>query len=338
LSVLVVQALGGTNAPNIGGIDLGSLGVDVFFVISGHLILKSWSFDARWIAFLVKRCLRIFPGLLVALLFTALVIGPLATTQAPSDYFTDPQTAQFAGGGMLLYPKLGALPGVFQHNPFDHEVNGSLWTLYYEFTLYAMVPYVGRLLTWRSGKPFTLAMAVLLLELGIFTGAWHSSLSLFFDTAPLAYFATFFSAGMALFAYRDRVPLRGDVGLLLCIVWALSGLTPATDIVTAVILPYLVIHLALGRRPFLPALTARGDISYGVYIYAFPIEQLAAHYLVPHANPLGVMLIAAPVTVLLASLSWRLVERRFLALKRLVNVSSRLTPVADEITPNPAAA
>ena len=81
---------------------------------------------------------------------------------------------------------------------------------------------------------------------------------------------------MALFAYRDRVPLRGDIGLLLCIVWALSGLTPATDIVTAVILPYMVIYLALGRRPFLPALTARGDISYGVYIYAFPIEQLAA--------------------------------------------------------------
>jgi peptidoglycan/LPS O-acetylase OafA/YrhL len=112
-------------------------------------------------------------------------------------------------------------------------------------------------------------------------------------------------------------------------------LTPATDIVTAVILPYLVIYLALGRRPFLPALTARGDISYGVYIYAFPIEQLAAHYVVPHANPLGVMLIAAPVTVLLASLSWRLVERRFLDFKRLLNASSRLTPVADKFEAQP---
>jgi peptidoglycan/LPS O-acetylase OafA/YrhL len=333
--VLISHAfpLAGAGEPTIGGATLGTLGVYVFFVISGYLILKSWTFDPRVTAFLVKRCLRIFPGLLGAVLFAALVIGPLATSRTLSGYFTDPHTAQFVGGALVLYAPQGTLPGVFSRNPFGGVINGSLWSLTYEFTLYLMIPYFGRLVKWRSGKPLALGLFVSLLVLKAFSGpAPLFPLSLtFFETADLARLATFFAGGMVLFAYRDQVPLRGDLCLLLGLVWAASWMTPASGIATAVILPYLVMYLALGRRPTLPALTARGDISYGVYIYAFPIEQLAVQFLGARVNPLLVLLIALPATVVLASLSWRLIERRCLDLKRRLNAPSQPTSVPDEI-------
>jgi peptidoglycan/LPS O-acetylase OafA/YrhL len=143
---------------------------------------------------------------------------------------------------------------------------------------------------------------------------------------------------MVLFAYRDSAPLRGDLCFLLGLVWAVSWLTPASGIATAVVLPYLVMYLALRRPPALSALTARADISYGVYIYAFPIEQVAVHALGARTNPLLVLLIALPTTVLLAALSWRLIERRCLDLKRRLNTPSQPSRVADEIASRPAVA
>jgi peptidoglycan/LPS O-acetylase OafA/YrhL len=340
IGVLVSHAfsLAGAGEPMIAGVTVGTLGVYVFFVISGYLILKSWTFDPRVSAFLVKRCLRIFPGLLGAVLFTALVVGPLSTSHTLSSYFTDPQTAQFVGGALVLFAPQGTLPGVFAHNPFGGVINGSLWSLTYEFALYLMVAYFGRLLRWHAGKAFALGLFVSLLVLRAFTGpSPEFPLSFtFFETADLARLAIFFAGGMVLFAYRDSVPLRGDLCLLLSLVWAVSWLTPASGIATAVVLPYLVMYLALRRPPALSALTARGDISYGVYIYAFPIEQLAVDALGARANPLLVLLIALPTTVLLAALSWRLIERRCLDLKRRLNTPSQPSLVADEIASRPA--
>jgi peptidoglycan/LPS O-acetylase OafA/YrhL len=163
IGVLVSHAfsLAGAGEPMIAGVTVGTLGVYVFFVISGYLILKSWTFDPRVSAFLVKRCLRIFPGLLGAVLFTALVVGPLSTSHTLSSYFTDPQTAQFIGGALVLFAPQGTLPGVFAHNPFGGVINGSLWSLTYEFALYLMVVYFGRLLRWHAGKAFALGLFVL---------------------------------------------------------------------------------------------------------------------------------------------------------------------------------
>jgi peptidoglycan/LPS O-acetylase OafA/YrhL len=73
---------------------------------------------------------------------------------------------------------------------------------------------------------------------------------------------------------------------------------------------YLVIYLALNRR--LPVLRAArfGDLSYGLYIYGWPVEQCVVYFSGATAPWWVVFLTAAPVTAAVAFLSWHLVEKR----------------------------
>ena len=114
-----------------------SLGVNFFFFISGMLITRSWLITPSPPAFWVKRCLRIFPGLVVAVLFCVLIVGPMATDLPMASYFSHRDTYRFLWN--CLWPdRFFFLPGVFEHHP-NAAVNGSLWTLPYELCCYLIV-------------------------------------------------------------------------------------------------------------------------------------------------------------------------------------------------------
>jgi len=119
----------------VAGLTMGKLAVAVFFAISGYLVCQSWQTDPHVGRFAARRALRIFPGLLVMLLLTVLVLGPALTEVRLSEYFGAGATRK-----SLLYGALGLgsfpLPGLFEHNPMPGGVNGSLWTIKYELLMY----------------------------------------------------------------------------------------------------------------------------------------------------------------------------------------------------------
>jgi peptidoglycan/LPS O-acetylase OafA/YrhL len=275
------------------GLDPGALGVGIFFVISGALVTGSLERSAKITEFLAKRALRIFPGLLVALLLTAFVLGPLVTTR--SGYLGEPATWLYVLRNLTLYAVTYQLPGVFLAAPVAAIVNGSLWTLRLEFTAYLGLAALGAA-RWAKPRTLTvLALSAACVAIGLPLGDPGPRS----DLVRIAYLAALngflFLAGAALGVGRLRPALwitLAALGFLATPAWFLA-------------LPLAVLRLGELKLPKPPA-----DLSYGLYIYSFPLQQWLA---TQHQLTLATSLAA---TLPFAALSWFLVEKPALRLKK----------------------
>jgi len=263
--------------------DLGALGVSIFFVISGYLVSASYERDPK--SYLLKRILRIEPGLIASLVVT---VGLLAfvTTAPAAEYW--PAAALYVLRNALLYPATYELPGVFQDAPMAGIVNGVLWTLRLEFSFYLVLLLIRARLAWVLA--LTGACAAVFVAMTLTDPYWadDKSTRIAFLTARNG---LLFFAGAGLQLSRRKVPL-----------WLGAASAVAFPLLGPLSLPTAV--LGLSRPGKLPA-----DLSYGVYIYAFPIQQwLAVH---------GQLNVATAVLAVLpfAAASWFLVERPALRLK-----------------------
>jgi peptidoglycan/LPS O-acetylase OafA/YrhL len=278
---------------SIGQVNLGALGVGAFFVISGYLVTDSRVRTGSLQAFLAKRVLRIEPGLIASLVVTAFVIGAFATTLPLGEYLRRKEVYLYVAKNTLLYPTAYGLPGVFEYNPLPKVVNGSLWTLRVEFTLYLGLGLLGAV---RLLGPVAMAAAAALCACAAFVlqaapGVVPSGLV--HPGQIGSQYAFLFFAG-ALLRLIDR-PLPawtlGSALLLFTPAWILG-------------LPVAVVWLGNRRSIRLPA-----DLSYGLYIYAFPVQQLlAAHGLLSFWASLA-------ATLPFAAASWFFVEAPALSLK-----------------------
>jgi peptidoglycan/LPS O-acetylase OafA/YrhL len=285
---------------------LGLCGVFVFFAISGFLVTQSYEATSSPLRYLAKRALRIFPGLVVALVLAAFVLAPLVTMLAPGAYFRRPEPYLYVFWNTLLDLRVHELPKVmFVDNPVGLEVNGSLWTLRYEFEMYLMVLALG--LAGLIRVPVLLTLLALGLAcigvpaLGVL-GGWGWMLA-------------FFVVGMLLYRLRDTVIFDGRVALAALALLAVS--IPLRQFILMFPLSgcYLALWLALNRR--LPVVRAArwGDLSYGLYIYGWPSEQAVIWGLGGHAAWWAVFGLGLPLAAVLAFLSWHLVECPALRLK-----------------------
>lgn len=315
----------GATEPAIGRWPLGTLGVEIFFAISGFLIMMSWSRRPGLRGFAVRRGLRIVPALVVAVVTCAFVLGPLVTRLSPSSYFRDAATPAYVSDNLAAVGTGGAahrvdleLPGVFETSP-DTAVNRPLWTLPIEVQAYATVAALGvvGLLTGFVG----LAAAAFFL-LSVAPGA----VGLPLVGAPLEFLrgadglaahllAVFFVSAL-FYRHRDRVPLRLDLALVAAVAAVAALGTPFERPVLVVAIPYLVLIAAYRSWGGLRALTRPGDVSYGIYLLAFPAQQTIFHLWGGGGpTPLELALSAFAISYLLALASWHGVEKRALHLK-----------------------
>jgi peptidoglycan/LPS O-acetylase OafA/YrhL len=314
----------------------GNLAVAMFFIISGYLITKSWVRNPSALRYLWSRLLRIVPGLAGVVLLTIFILGPLVTALPLKQYFLDPGTWLYLKN-IGIYGINFYLPGVFLHNPYPAAVNGSLWTLPMEFTMYLTVLALG-LLGLINKRRFVLFIT--LASVAIYAYAKYPSLGAY---APLyswltalgfiqcfsmlaAYFPIFFLMGMTFFLYRDSIRLDWKPFLLFSALWLLSLWSQYTDIASFFCLPYMVLFLAFHPTRHLKNAGRYGDFSYGLYIYAFPVQQSLA-YAFPGIAPAAMLLMTVPATLLLAIASWKLIESRALALKGVDLKAFRKIPV-----------
>ncbi len=314
----------------------GSLGVLIFFSISGFLVARSWSFDPRPLSFAFKRALRLLPALIVSLLLTALLLGPLVSTLPLHLYLEDPGTKAFVINNATMQTTYG-LPGVFAANVYPAVVNGSLWTLPLEVKAYCLVAVLGLLGLYgrrRLLMPLVGLVVALLLVASIRNalplGNRFTAMLVYVQAGPEALanakagaydawaqpFAAF-AIGATMFSLARWISLRWSIAALLTGIWivAVAKGGHVQTITTAWIAPYVVLIVAY-RTAHLFRLPDRvGDYSYGLYIYAFPVQQTISHLLSPSSGWV-MLLLSAPITLLFAIASWHLVEAPALTLKQ----------------------
>ncbi len=291
------------------GFSLGEHAVNAFFAISGFLVTMSY-LRRGWRDYAVSRALRIVPGLVIAALAVSLLLGAALTRLSLGAYLADPALWRYVTGLLTTFKTNAALPGVFPDNPFRYPM-GTVWTLKYEVLCYLGVlisGLAGTLSSRRLGAAFTAALFVGLigLDLALPNAGKGPETAL---RLPLL-----FVAGGTLYLWRDTVRLAFWPLLVLAAATAASHGTPAYKALLFLAEAYGVIWLAFSPALSRPRFDLRHDLSYGVYLYGWPIQQ-ALVQLVPAASAWALMGPALVLTLAVAGLSWFAVERPALALK-----------------------
>lgn len=281
----------------------GAFAVDVFFVISGFLVAASLQRN-HWRDFLRARALRIYPALVVCIVLTVFVLGPLAST-AP-DYVSNPATWRYLWSNATLWRAEFFLPGVFDTLPRT-AVNGSLWTLPIEGRLYLAL-FVAGLLGMLAPKRYVPAWALAIAGAAGF--AWMSR-PLPEHLEYLLWVTTFFITGTLLWVLRTKVRLSWWLWLPLLASAALARGSAWFVPAYVATIAYGVFCLAF-RAP-LPRIH-RTDLSYGLYLYGWPMQQLAL--LAGAASVAANTVVATVLALACAAASWFLVERPALRWKR----------------------
>lgn len=298
------------------GLSLGAIAVHVFFLASGFLVSASILNRRSVVEFAWARALRIIPGLAVMLVLVVLVLGPLFTTLPLSLYFRDGQTWEYLVRNALPLARMTyELPEVFQDNPYKAAVNGSLWTLPYEVRMYVVLALLWVAAAWVR-KARASAFVAFVVSAALVSGChWMAALLGVVDVSEWSALGFMFFVGATFYVFRQHVRLTWPAFALILVCWALTVRQPTVFLpVYAVTVGYMLFFLAYVPGGLVRGYNRFGDISYGVYIYAFPVQQ-AIIACIPAASATLVIVAATLVTVPLAWLSWHLVEKRALNLK-----------------------
>jgi len=304
----------------------GGGSVDFFFVISGFLVTASWMRAPRFRPYLTKRILRIYPGFLLAMLFCAFVAGPFGTDSV-SLYWHHFKIVK-ALVYLFLLPADVVGPDMtlmFPHQPFPEVIDGSCWTLRCEFTMYLLAALLGAagLYRLRQGR----SVLVLFGLLFCFYAASRISGHPFLPKTPIPWvgdpnewvrLSTFFLSGMTYYCYRSRIPVSSRFfAVSLTVLAAASFRPPWFDVFLPVFGSYALFYIAFQPGVKLHNFARHGDFSYGMYLYAFPTQQLLIRYFAPELNPYLLSVAAFPLSLLCAIISWHSVEKPCLLLKTL---------------------
>jgi len=290
----------------------GGMAVNLFFLISGMLITASWLRSKSMQSYLFKRIVRIYPGFMVASAVSVL-IGLAFCPAFRHTISTRGELYVFLHDLVFLGDASTVQLSAFAANPFPGAINGSLWTISIEFGCYLLVAVLGMFCLFKRRR----------LILFFALGAWlFYSAKLFFGREA-AYsefrFLTYFFAGMLCWLYRDKIvrTLTVPVGIACVAVLLLSArFPPFWSVIFPVVGSYVILSIGTGRRWRFTQWTEKTDLSYGVYLYAFPVQQAIASF--PSLRYWAFnLLIALPVTTGLAWLSWHFIEKPFLRMKNL---------------------
>lgn len=303
------------------GYSLAALSVDIFFVISGFLVTTSLIHRNNLLVYIFNRALRIYPALIVAVFICVFVFGAVFTSLSLLDYFNESRTWAFLWGkssilGLFFTGGGSDLPGVFLNNPIPGKVNGSLWTLPWELLMYVVLFAFGLISCMLKLKSdrflkfvilFMAASCLSLLLVDYFINVVESQFVKHFLR-----FGAFFFFGASMQMFKNQIMVSNRlcfIGFLaICISFSNEK---AFFVIYHILLVYLVLGLAYLPIEKYLKFNYLGDYSYGIYIYAFPIQQSFA-VLFPNTGPLEMIAVCLPLTLMAAIFSWHWIEKPML--------------------------
>jgi peptidoglycan/LPS O-acetylase OafA/YrhL len=304
------------------GLSLGSLSVSIFFVISGYFITASYTNQKKNWLYIKNRILRIFPAFVVLILLSVFLLGPTTTSLPLQEYFSNPHTWRYFRSLFWVFPMQYELPGVFLDLP-HHIVNGSLWTLHPEFWLYCELALCG---IFGLLRPRAAILIILILWCCRFYGLLadndivsHISLLSRWSWGQVElslHWSILFATGGLFYLTKEHIPSSKTLIISCTLVFIGTTLVHSeiSTLLCDLVLPYIVIYLGFVKLPW-PYIFKSEDFSYGIYLYAYPIQQLTIHVW-RQVNFSAFMAISLILTFICAIFSWYCIEKPALAFKK----------------------
>jgi peptidoglycan/LPS O-acetylase OafA/YrhL len=303
----VIDLMNGWLRPVIGMI------LPIFFALSGFLVAGSLERSAGLTTFAGLRVLRIFPALVVEVGLSALILGPLLTQYSLTSYFGS--SAFHAYFLNMLGDIRYELPGLFLENPVPSTVNGQLWTIPFELKCYVLLSALALLTLVKRRFGFLAILGMLCLPFAVVKFVFFPDDVDPTGLVPGNILVLCFLAGVALYLYKDAVPWRGDLFILSAVMAFGCFSVRNGDYFAPIPVAYLTVYLGL-LNPNSAWLGRTGDYSYGIYLYGYVIQQAVAGW----GHWTHHWYVNFPISLLIATtfaaLSWNLVERPALKLKR----------------------
>lgn len=294
---------------------IGGFAVYIFFFASGLLVTNSFIRNPDILHWVVSRVLRVVPALAVCLILSVVLLGGLTTALSVGEYFGSYETWKYLFSNLLFWEVEYFLPGVFTTN-LDHAVNGPLWSILLEVRLYICAGVLMWIFRNKRREWLTAAIGAIV-ALGILNPSWVFSLGAY-ETHIMC--SALFAMGALCALWSDKV-IVSNVWLavlgLACIKFAQ---TDSFVPVSFFFISYFVLCFAF----FKPLTIVRlpGDYSYGLYIYGWPVQQMIVKYF-PTWSPEQNAICSILVALLMAAMSWYLIEKSALALKKPATNSIR---------------
>ncbi|MBS1513938.1 MAG: acyltransferase [Bacteroidetes bacterium] len=289
------------------------IGVRGFFVISGFLIFQSIMRTESIIDYFRNRCLRIFPGLAVVLALTVIFSFFFYSGDFHS-YITNKSVWTYFPNNIKLFRLQGTIQGVFENNPYRDDVNGSIWTIQYEFICYILV--ASLFFIKKKSSLIVSLFALFFLICNIFFINSFKKINFIVFGYDVIDFSTFFFAGAVLANLKiEKLPYRKIIiaaSLLSMVVSVPLGIFRYTHLLA---FPVIVILAGVSSTKLLTNFTTKaGDLSYGIYIYAFIIQQALFHFF--KIGKWEMTLWASAISMIFGYLSWHFIEKPSLRFKR----------------------
>ncbi|MDQ6903452.1 MAG: acyltransferase [Bacteroidota bacterium] len=290
-----------------------SLGLYIFFFTSGYLVTRSAATTKSPIFYLQKRALRIYPALLIVVIISVFIAGPFLSSYHVSKYFSATETWKYLWTASGLKIRF-SLPGVFEDPRFAMKgFNGSLWSIKLELEMYALL-FLLMISGVMKSKKILIIIFVTLIIAFIFLNDLGQYSILMPDHKNLLLAVTFLFGGIMqtnFISKKISVYLLTVSGLLLLA--KITGIIKVDIMLDEVIFFSLATYFIAFSNWF--TIKIKNDISYGVYIYTFPLQQFFFQLFAFSQSPLVNFLLSLCCSGLLAFLSWIYIEKPALKFK-----------------------
>lgn len=288
-----------------GYLNVGTIGLYIFFLISGYLITES--FTKRPKHYFRNRILRVFPALATVVLLSAFVLGPLVSFYSADAYFSNKMTYVYL---VNMFPVFSTwlLPGVFYQNP-THVVNMPLWSLSGLIVLYAVFFLIGKSkVKLNYAMPLLFVAATATYYLCIKHWAYYID-GFYLVVMPDMRMVSFFALGSCFYLFQKRIRYNPEILLALMIFSVAFYLYHMPNIAAFLLLPYAVFFFAFSKRFKFHKAAKYGDFSYGLFLYTFPVQQLIYLFTGGQISIAALLVLSLAGGLACAYASWHLVEK-----------------------------
>ena len=290
----------------------GEFSVKAFFILTGFLTFYSYFKRPGTKEFAKRRFKRLVPSYAFVIMLSFLACS-LISEYSFSEYFSSPQSFKYLISNLLFLNFLCPdLPGVFTNN-LSPAVNGSLWTMKVDIMFYVTVPLLYYLFRKYPKRWVLLAiLAITILYNEIFEYLYiHSGNSLYLVLKrQIGGQYIYFLVGMCIYFYYQQIHSQRRWLLPISVIIFLVGsYYHSWEYVTAFCYAVIIMELSLNTK-ILSRFSEVPNITYGLYLFHFPVIQTLLHFKVNEWSHTGCCMLTLAIVTLLSIMSYQLIEKR----------------------------